>query len=706
MLGFRLPLASAQHGQASARRGAEHELNAWIVVRADDVVIVRVARSEMGQGTVTGLAQLAAEEVGCRWSQVRCEFVRPDDNLRRGNAWGRFATGSSRSIRQGHATMRKAGVAARLMLIAAAARIWNVAEREVSVQEGVLRHIPTRRTLTFGRVAETAAKLPPPEESRLTLTDSKVWTLIGKPLNSVDAHGKVDGSIKFGIDVALPDMLSAAVVQAPIPGGTLASFDAAAAEKMPGVKRVLAIGDEAVAVVAQTWWQARAAASATIVTWNPAPEVGIDDASIDTFLKSGLDSEDGFVGRTHGDALAALRASAKTLDVAYATPFLHHATLEPMNATALWQTDRLDVWVPTQNAEAALVTAAEAAGLAQEQVVVHRTAVGGAFGRRLKHDYLRQAVLIARAMPGTPVKLIWSREEDTTHGYYRPVTQARLRAGIDAKGEPTGLIIRISGQSILATNLRRDASPSSGRDPRMFQGLYAQPGDAQLAYSVPNLFVDHAMRNTHMPVGSWRGVHSTQNGVYIECFIDELADAAKRDPLEFRRSLMKGHPRHLAVLNAAAEAAGWVAGPASGVYRGLAQTMAVGSYAAVVAEVVRTDSDVRVARIVVALDCGHVVNPRLVEAQVEGAVAMGLSATLYEKISIAHGRVVEQNFDTYRVLKLAEYPVVQTVLVPSGEVWGGVGDAVIASVAPATLNAVFRATGKRVRRLPLRGAAP
>jgi isoquinoline 1-oxidoreductase beta subunit len=374
-----------------------------------------------------------------------------------------------------------------------------------------------------------------------------------------------------------------------------------------------------------------------------------------------------------------------------------------MNATALFTGDSLQVWTSTQNADAALRTAAEAAGLDAERVSVVSMPSGGSFGRRLKQDYVRQAVLIARQMPGVPVKLIWSREEDTTHGHYRPVTQARLRGSLDDKGEPTGLILRISGQSILATNLRSGPTSTSGRDPRMFQGLDAQPGEAQMGYSIPNVYIDHAMRNTHLPVGSWRGVHTTQNGVYLECFIDELAHAAKRDPLEFRRGLMKGHPRHLAVLNAAADAAGWSHPRPEGTVLGIAQMMAVGSFAAVVAEVLpMEDGDFRVVRLVLALDCGYVVNPSLVAAQLEGSAIMGLSATLLEEITIQGGAVIERNFDTYPVLRLADAPRIETVLVPSGGFWGGVGEAAIGAVPPAVLNAVFRATGRRYRSLPIK----
>jgi isoquinoline 1-oxidoreductase beta subunit len=400
--------------------------------------------------------------------------------------------------------------------------------------------------------------------------------------------------------------------------------------------------------------------------------------------------------------MEALRTAPQTVEAVYATPFLHHATLEPMNATALWRPDRIEVWAPTQNADGALRVAAEAAGLPAEQAEVHRTSIGGSFGRRLKQDAVRQAVLIAREMPGVPVKLIWSRDEDTRHGHYRPVTMARLRAALDDKGEPTALVMRLSGQSILLSNLPRAASIQTGRDSRMFQGLYAQPGDSQMAYSIPNLHIDHAVRNTHLPVGSWRGVHTTQNGVYLECFIDELAYAARRDPFDFRSSLMRGHPKHLAVMVAAATRAGWGSPLPPSVHRGLAQMMTFGSYTAAVAEVsVFPDGAVNVRRLVIAVDCGLMVNPRLIEGQIEGAAMMATSATLGERISVAGGEILERDFDTYPLLRMAEAPRIETVLVPSGDFIGGISEAGMAVVAPAILNAVFAATGRRVRSLPI-----
>ncbi len=709
-VGFHLPSAMAQRPKKAKGRSESppvraFEVNAWIVIATNGDVVIRVAHSEMGQGVLTGLAQLAAEELDCNWSDVRTELVSPAASLARNRVWGDFATSNSRTVRSTQATIREAGAAARAMLVDAAATAWNVPTSEVETEAGTIRHTASGRSETYGRIAEAAARLPLPPRAAVRLKPMDQWRIAGTALPSLDAAAKVTGAAVYGIDVRLPGMLNAAILAAPSHGGKLASYDPTVAEKMPGVRRVMIVGDDAIAAVAETWWQAHQALAAVPIVWAPSIYEGIGSESIRAYLRTGLESNEAFVGRTHGDSLAALRTASQTLESVYTTPFLHHATLEPMNATALVMPDRVEVWAPTQNAEAALLAAADAAGLPPAQAIVHRTMIGGGFGRRIKQDFVRRAVQVAKEMPGIPVKLIWSREEDTIHGHYRPITQARIRGGLDDKGEPTGLIMRISGQSILTSNLPRESSGQPGRDPRMFQGLYAQPQEAQMGYSIPNVYIDHAMRNTHVPVGSWRGVHTTQNGVYLECFIDEMALAARRDPLEFRTNLMKGHPRHLAVLISATAKAGWDLPAAPGVHRGLAQMMAVGSYAAVVAEVtVSPEFAVKVVRVVIALDCGTVVNPRLVEGQMQGAVAMAVSATLFEEITIDRGRVVEQNFDTYQVLRMVDMPKVECILVPSGGFFGGVGEAAIGAVAPAVLNAVFAATGKRIRTLPLKVA--
>ncbi len=691
-------------GRRARRLPSAHEIGVWVVILSDERVVVRIARAELGQGIVTGLAQLVAEELDCDWSKVRVELVEPGESAKRNRAWGDFSTSNSRSMRASQAAMREAGAAARSMLLDAAALALSAPKIELTTAAGLVRHEISGRSLSYGSLAEAAAKLVPPPRSSIQLRPVANWRIAGKPLASLDAKPKVTGAAVYGIDVRLPGLLNAAIRSAPVKGGKLAAFDATVASAMPGVRQVMAVGDDAVAVVAESWWQASTALDKVSISWTPSPDAGISSESIASYLRTGLETTaEAFVGRTHGDALEALRSASQTIEAVYAAPFLHHATLEPMTATAIWSPERVEVWTSTQNLDAALRTAAEAAGLAIEQAEVHPTSAGGAYGRRLKQDAVRLAVLIARELPRTPVKLIWSRDEDFRNGHYRPVTQVRLRGSLDDKGEATGLIMRISGQSILTSNLPRAASIQTGRDPRMFQGLFAQPGESQMGYSIPNVYIDHAMRNTHLPVGSWRGVHSTQNGLYLECFIDELAFVAKRDPLDFRASLMKGHPLHHAVLIAAATRAGWGTPAPEGLHRGLAQMMSVGSYAAAVAEVsVSPQGYVRVARVVVALDCGTIVNPRLVEAQVEGSVVMATSATLGEEITIRGGQVVERDFDAYPVLRMADAPKVETILVPSGEFWGGVGGAAMAVVPPAILNAVFAATGKRVRSLPLR----
>ena len=701
-VGFDLGQTRSQaHAKRAAAQPADPEITPWIIIRPDEQVIIRIARAELGQGTATGLAQLVAEELDCDWPRVVIEFPTPGQSQARDRVFRDFATSASRGVRASQEYMRQAGAAARAMLLEAASDFFKVPVGELKVDKGIVTHTPSNRSATFGRLAPLAAKLKAPDPRYVRLTEQKDWTIAGKPLKRLDTAEKLNGRAVYGIDLKLPGMLNAAIRDAPVFGAKLKSFDAAAISKRLGVRHVLKVGETAVAVVADTWWRAKTALDLLPVEWETTADAQVTSASIAEFLKEGLEVPAAFIGTTHGDALKAIAGSAKRVEAAYQLPFLHHATLEPMNATARWSPDRVEVWAPTQNAEAALQAAADAAGLPVTRAEVHRTLIGGAFGRRGRQDYVRQAVLIARQVPDTAIKLVWSREEDTTHGYYRPVSQAKLTGGIDAKGELTGLILRISGQSIVGS--QTPAAKQPGKDSRMFQGLFAEAGEAQIGYSIPNLYIDHAMRNTHVPVGSWRGVHSNQNAIYLECFIDEAAKAAGRDPYEFRRGMMRSHGRHLAVLTAAAETAGWGRPLAEGIHRGMAQAMAYGSYAAAVAEVsVSPAGAAKVHRVVMALDSGHVVNPAQVSAQLEGQVAFALGAVFHQEITIRNGRVVETNFDRYPALRMAEMPAVETVLVPSGEFWGGVGEAAIAVVAPAVLNAIYAATGKRVRTLPLK----
>jgi isoquinoline 1-oxidoreductase beta subunit len=454
--------------------------------------------------------------------------------------------------------------------------------------------------------------------------------------------------------------------------------------------------------VADTWWRARTALEAMPIVWDEGSGATASSATIAQHLSDGLAAPAVFADRNIGDAPAAIAGAARKIEAVYATPFLAHATMEPMNCTARITKTRAEVWVPTQNAEAAHAALSEESGLPLGQCQVNRLDLGGGFGRRGgSQDYVRQATAIARQFPGVPIKMIWSREEDMAQDFYRPISMCKLSAGLDAKGALVGLQVRVSGQSINA--FVAPQTVIEGKDKRQLQGLWAEPGDAQLGYTVPHLRVEYAMRNTHVPVGPWRGVNTNQNGVYMECFIDEVARAAGTDPLQFRRALMGQHPKHLAVLNAAAERAGWGRPLPSGVFRGIAQFMGYGSYSAAVAEVsVSAAGAVKVHRMVLALDCGHAVNPDQIAAQVEGSVAYGLSAAFHGEITIDRGRVNELNFNTYPILKMAEMPRVETVIVPSYDFWGGVGEPTICVVTPCVLNAIHAATGKPVRSLPLK----
>jgi isoquinoline 1-oxidoreductase beta subunit len=694
-LGFRVPFGS---GPALARAAFPDEINAWVVVKPDEQVIIRIARSEMGQGSLTGLAQLVAEELQCDWSKVTTEYPTPGQNLERGRVWQSFSTGGSRGIRESHDYVRQGGAAAREMLIAAAAKEWGVPAAECKAQNGVITHAASGRSTTFGKVAEAAAKMDVPKDVKLK--DPKDWKLVGKPVKRLDTAEKLTGEQVFGADLKLPGMLNAAIRQCPVFGGKLASFDDAKVMSMPGVKKVVRVGENAVAVIAERWWQAKTALDALPVTWDEGEHAKVTSADIASFVKEGLTAEQAFVGNKVGDADAAIAKAPKRIEAVYSYPFQNHATMEPMNATAKWTEDRCEVWCPTQNGEAALAAASEASGLPTQQCEVYKLHLGGGFGRRgAFHDYVRQAVLIAREMPGTPVKLLWTREEDMTHGAYHPVTQCKLTAGLDANGDITGLRMRISGQSILAAVVPQRLT--NGADMVTFQALLPQ-GEHSISYTFPNLLIDHAMRNPHVPPGFWRGVNVNQNAIYMECFLDELAHATGKDPLEFRLKLMGNYPKNVAVLKAVAERAGWGKPAPEGVFRGLAQCTSFASHTAACAEVSVTDGKVKIHRIVAATDCGYAVNPQQIEAQVEGSFAYGLSALLYGECTVRDGRIEQQNFDTYPLMLINEMPEVETIVMPSGGFWGGVGEPTIAVAAPAVLNAIFAATGKRIRDVPLK----
>ncbi|WP_448042143.1 molybdopterin cofactor-binding domain-containing protein [Bradyrhizobium liaoningense] len=675
------------------------EIGAWVVVRPDDTVVIRIARSEMGQGSLTGLAQLVAEELECDWTKVTTEYPTPGQSVARKRVWGDFSTGGSRGIRSSQDYVRKGGATARVMLIQAAADAWKVPASECTAANSVITHTLSGRTTTYGKVAEAAAKLTPPADVKLK--DPKDWKLIGKGVKRLDTVDKTTGAMIYGADIKLPGMLNAAIKDCPVFGGKLKSFDEAKIAGLKGVKKVVKVGDTAVAVVADTWWHAKTALEALPIVWDEGDNAKVSSASIAKWLAEGLDdAQPAYVGNKNGDAKAAIASAAKKVEAVYSYPYQNHATMEPMNATALYTTDKCEVWCGTQNGEAAFAAMLEASGLPAEKCDVHKVMPGGGFGRRGQTDYVRQAVLIAKQMPGTPIKLLWSREEDMAQGRYHPITQCKMTGAFDANNNLIALHYRLSGQSILFS-LRPEAL-QNGMDPVAFQGV-AQSGDAAFGYSVPNLLIEHAMRNPHVPPGFWRGVNVNHNAIYMECFMDELAQAAGQDPLEFRRKLMGNHPKHLAVLNAVAEKIGWDTPAPQGVYRGIAQVMGYGSYVAGAAEISVTEgSKIKVHRIVASTDPGYIVNPAQVERQIAGSFVYGLSALFYGGCTVKDGKIEQTNFDTYNSMRINEMPKVESVMVPSGGFWGGVGEPTIGVAAPAVLNAYFAATGKRIRSVPLR----
>ena len=692
-LGFQLPFGP----QVVRAADGSPEVNAWVVIRPDDTVVIRVARSEMGQGTLTGLAQLVAEELECDWSKVTTEFPTPGQNLARKRVWGDFSTGGSRGIRGSHEYVRQGGAAAREMLIQAAANEWKVPASECSAANSVITHKASGRTTTFGKVAEAAAKLEVPKD--IKLKDPKDWKIAGKGVKRLDTLDKLTGKQVYGIDIKMPGLLTATIKDSPVNGGKIKSFDAAKVTGMPGVKKVVQVGDSGVAVIADTFWHAKTAIDTLPIVWDPGENARASSATIAEFVKTGLDADQAYVGNKTGDAPAAIAGAVRKVEAVYNYPFQNHATMEPMNATARYTADRCEVWGPSQNGEAALATIIEVSGLPAEKCDFYKVILGGGFGRRGRSDYVRQAVLIAKEMPGVPVKLIWTREEDMTHCSFHPVTQCKMTGAFDANNNLVGLHMRIAGQSISASLAPQNLK--DGLDPVVFQGLNPTGPEGEFGYNIPNVLIDHAMRNTHLTAGFWRGVNVNHNTIYVECFIDELAHAVGQDPLEFRRKLLK--PKHFAVLKAAADKIGWGTPAPQGVYRGMAQYNAYNSYVAAVAEVsITNQGHVKIERIVVALDPGTAVNPAQIERQAAGSFVYGLSALLYGEITVRDGAVEQKNFDTYNLMRLAEMPKVEVILMPSGGFWGGVGEPTIAVAAPAVLNAIASATGKRIRSVPLK----
>jgi len=699
---FAMAQAGAQYDPNTPTKMGEAEVNAWVSIKPDDTVYVRIARSEMGQGTRTGLAQLVTEELECNWKKVKTQSATPGQSLARKRVWGEHGTGGSRGIRISEDYVRRGAAAARIMLVQAAANQWNVPVSELTVDKGVITHVPTGRKTTYGKVAELASTLTPPDPKSITLKDPRKWKVAGQPYARLDTANKVNGSKIYGIDLQMPGMLCASVKSCPVFGGKLVSYDEAKIAKMRGVKGVVKVNDSTLAVVADTWWRANTALNALPIVWDEGKAASVSQDDITQMLRSGLDEQGDFWQRKVGDAPEVINGSSKKVEAIYYTPYRAHVNMEPMNATVKISAsgDRAEAWVHTQNGEGSLAALSEASGIDINQCEVYKLDSGTGLGRRgSTQDFVSYAAKVAKQFPGIPVKVVWSREEDLTHDYYHPIAMAKMTAGLDANGNVTGMHIKVAGQSINAT--LAPAAIKDGKDERQLQGFYENGPDAQLGYTFPTLLTEYVMKNTHLPVGPWRGVNTNQNGIFMECFMDECAKAAGKDPVKFRQAVMQSHPKHLGVLNAAAQKANWDKPLPTGTYRGVAQFMGYASYSACVAEVSVEGNIVHIKRLVFALNSGHVVNPYLTREQIEGSVAMALSAIFNPEITVENGRIKQQNLDSYPIIKLASTPKIETVLVPTFDFWGGVGEPTICVVGPAVANAISAAIGRPVRNFPL-----
>ncbi len=679
VIAFRIPV----------RRGAvPFAPNAWLRIGTDDSVLVIVDRSEMGQGVTTSLPMLLAEELEADWTKIRFEFA-PADKAYINQLFGIQGTGGSSSVRAAWKPLRVAGAQARTMLIAAAAQTWSVEPASCRAEAGAVTHAATNRRLSYGALAQQAAALPVPAD--VQLKDPKTWRLAGKPTKRLDTRFKVNGSAQFGIDVRVPGMLTAVVARSPVFGGKVRSFDATAAKAIAGVHHVVQISS-GVAVVGDGYWPAKQGREALTVTWDEGPVAQVSSASIAQLFAQRA-AQDGAVARHDGDAVAALAGAPQRVEAVYEMPFLAHATMEPMNCTAHVRADGVDIWAPTQNQTGVQMVGGQIGGVPPEKVAVHTTYLGGGFGRRFELDFIVEALETSKAA-GAPVKVIWSREDDIQHAQYRPANYHQLRAGLDASGRPVSWTHRIVAPSIMARMFPQTVK--NGLDGEAVEGGVGLP------YAIPNVHVDYQLTDTGIPVGFWRSVNNSFNAFAVEGFMDELAAAAKQDPYEYRRALLANAPRDRGVLELAASKAGWGTPLPAGRGRGIAVYKSFESFAAQVAEVsVSPEGDVRVHRVVCAIDCGMHVNPSTIEAQMQGGIVYGLTAALKGAIDIQGGRVVQSNFHDYQMLRLAEMPVVEVYIVPSEEAPGGVGEPGTPPIAPAVCNAIFAATGKRIRKLPI-----
>jgi isoquinoline 1-oxidoreductase beta subunit len=688
LLGYRVGEGQRVASVASAPGFAP---NAFIRIAPDGSITLFMPQAEMGQGTHTSMSMLLAEELEVTPEQVRLEHAPPDDKLYANPLFGEQITGASSSIRMFYEPLRRAGATARAMLIAAAAASWNVHAASCRAREGVVTHTPTGRTLSYGALAAKAATVPVPD--KIALKDPKDFTLIGTPAKRPDTPSKVNGTAQYGIDVRLPGMLIATVAASPVLGGKVAGLDDEKAKAVPGVRQIVQL-DDAVAVVADHMWAAKQGSAALDIRWEDGPNAKVSTADVVEGLAKASETA-GVTARQDGDPASALAGAAKKVEAVYESPFLAHATMEPMNCTVHVRKDGCEVWTGSQVLSRARAAAAKVTRLPLEKVVVHNHFLGGGFGRRLEVDYVTQAVRIAKQVDA-PVKVVWTREEDVQHDVYRPYYYDRFAAGLDAHGKPVAWSHRIVGPSIMARFL-----PPGFKDGI---DIDAVDGAVQLLYDIPAIQIEYVRHEEPvLNTGFWRGVGVTHNNFVVESFIDELAAVSKQDPVAFRRALLRKSPRALTVLELAAKEAGWGKPVPRGRGRGVALLFSSwGTYLAQVAEVeVNGSSDVRVRRIVCAVDCGQVVNPDIVKAQIESGVVYGISAALWGEVTLKDGRVEQSNFHNYRVLRINETPPIAVHLVRNSEAPGGIGEPGTAVTAAALGNAIYAATGKRLRKLPL-----
>src|SRR5207253_160740 len=665
--------------------------NAFIRIGTDGGITLIMPQAEMGQGTYTSMSMLLAEELEVAPDQIRLEHAPPDDKRYANPFFGEQMTGASSSVRAFDEPLRRAGATARTMLVAAAAASWNVDPASCRAQKGLVTHTPTGRTLTYGVLAAKAAALPVPD--KITLKDPKDFTLIGTPAKRLDTPSKVNGTAQFGIDVRLPGMLIATVAASPVLGGKVAGVDEPKAKAVAGVRQIVRL-DDVVAVVADHMWAAKQGLAALDIRWDDGPNAKLSTHDIVQGLAKASESP-GVTARKDGDPESALAGAAKKVEAVYEAPFLAHVTMEPMNCTVHVRKDSCEVWTGSQVLSRARAAAAEVTAFPLEKVVVHNHLLGGGFGRRLEVDYVTQAVRIAKQV-NAPVKVVWTREEDVQHDVYRPYYYDRIAAGLDPRGTPVAWTHRIVGPAIIARYL-----------PPVFKDgidIDAVDGAVQLLYDIPAIQVEHVRHEEPaLNTGFWRGVGVTHNNFVIESFIDELAAASRQDPVAFRRALLGKSPRATAVLDLAAKEAGWGKPLPRGHGRGVALLYSGwGTYLAQVADVEVTGSgDVRVHRIVCAVDCGRIVNPDIVTAQIQSSVVYGISGAPWGEVTLKNGRVEQSNFHNYRVLRMNESPPIEVHLVRNSEAPGGIGEPGTAVTAPALGNAIYAATGKRLRKLPL-----